>query len=132
VSDYKYNVGDLVHVNLAALDQLPPKNRKHVPDTFKSNLFTISKRRDDPSVQYFVPGYDWQGGDSWVDESFLSKWAGRGPLRLKVTIDREGSPESEVMATAAEVRESFEQAGELGVLDIIYTGDPVAELDSTG
>ena len=96
MSDYKYSIGDLVHVNVAVLDQLPPKNRKRVPNTLKSNLFTIAKRRTEPCNQYFVPGYDWQGGDSWVDESFLSKWAGAGPLRLKVTIDPEGSTDEEV------------------------------------
>jgi hypothetical protein len=96
MSDYKYNVGDLVHVNLAVLAQLPSKNRKRVPTTFKSNLFTITKQRKKPRNQYFVPGYDWQGGDSWVDECFLSKWAGAGPLRLKVTIDPEGDTMVEV------------------------------------
>ena len=96
MSDYKYSIGDLVHVNTAILDQLPPKNRKRAPKTFKSNLFTIARRRNDPTNQYFVPGYDWQGGDGWVDESFLSKWAGAGPLRLKVTIDPEGATNEEV------------------------------------
>ncbi|RKZ88303.1 MAG: hypothetical protein DRQ39_02685 [Gammaproteobacteria bacterium] len=96
MSDYKYSIGDRVHVNTTALDQLPPKNRKRVSKTFKSNLFSIAQRRNDPTNQYFLPGYDWQGGDSWVDESFISKWAGAGPLSLRVTIDPEGDTDVEV------------------------------------
>jgi hypothetical protein len=94
MSDYKYDVGDLVHVSIKVLDQLPKKNRKRVSSTFKSNLFIIAKRRKEPN-QYFVPGYDWQGGDAWVDEAWLSKWAGSGPLRLAVTIDPEDSTDEE-------------------------------------
>lgn len=96
MSDYKYSIGDRVHVNTTVLDQLPPKNRKRVSKTFKSNLFSIAQRRNDPTNQYFLPGYDWQGGDGWVDESFLSKWAGAGPLRLTVTVDPEGATDEEV------------------------------------
>ena len=103
MNDYKYNIGDLVHVNIAVLDQLPPENRKRVPKTFKSNLFTISKRRKEPCNQYFVPGYDWQGGDCWVNETFISKWADSGPLRVSVTIDPEGATLQEREANAKNI-----------------------------
>lgn len=96
MNDYKYKVGDLVQVDTTLLEQLPRKNRKRGSATFKSNLFTIAKRRSDPCIQYFIPGYDWQGGDGWVDEFILSKWAGAGPLRLHVTIDPEGDTDEEV------------------------------------
>lgn len=133
MSDYKYEIGDLVHVNTAVLDQLPPKNRKRSSNTFRSTLFTIAQRRNDPTIQYFVPGYDWQGGDSWVNEAWLSKWAGSGPLRLSVTIDSEGATAKERDAYAMEMVNKLRASCEdTPVVDIKYIDDPAAELDSTG
>lgn len=132
-NEYKYEVGDLVHVSPTALEQLPLKNRKRAQITFKSTLFTIAKRRDDPTIQYFVPGYDWQGGDSWVDESFLSKWAGSGPLRLSVTVDSEGATAKEREAYATEMTNKLHAVcKDTPVVDIKYIDDPAAELDNTG
>lgn len=134
MSDYKYKVGDLVHVSVAILDQLPPENRKRVSNTFKSNLFYIAQRRNDPTNQYFVPGYDWQGGDCWVDESFLSKWAGAGPLRLTVTIDPEGDTDDEVEEKLRNVcKKLVEDNEDLSGVEFELLPKAISEeLDSTG
>jgi len=133
MSDYKYDIGDRVHVNTAVLEQLPRKNRKRSSNTFKSTLFTIARRRNDPTIQYFIPGYDWQGGDSWVDEAWLSKWAGAGPLRLHVTIDPEGDTDVEVERKLRNVCKRIVEDNE-DLSDMTFELLPKAtpkELDST-
>ena len=106
--EYKFEIGDRVHLNETAYATLPPKQQKLLPTTFKTTLFTIARRfSKDGITQYFMPGYDWQCGHGWIDETWISKWMGSGPLRLTVTIDPQGDTDEEIDAKVEKVREKL-------------------------
>lgn len=101
--EYKFEIGDRVHLNETAYASLPPEQRKLLPTTFKTTLFTIARRDNEGGNQYFMPGYDWQCGHGWINEEWISKWMGSGPLRLTVTIDPQGDTDEEIDAKVANV-----------------------------
>ncbi len=116
MTEYKYNVGDLVHVNETAYESLSPEMRKRLPSTFKTTLFTIANREHAGDTNnYFMPGYDWQCGHGWITEAWITKWIGDGPLSLSITIDPEGDTEEEVEvfteAVLQQLRKVCEQFG---------------------
>jgi hypothetical protein len=112
-NEYKYEVGDLVHLNATAFESIPRKLRKHLPKTYKTTLFTIARRTNVADInQYFIPGYDWQGGSGWITEAWISKWYGSGPLQLTVTIDPENDTEEEVAEFTDEIIKQLRKVSE--------------------
>jgi len=96
MSEYKFEIGDRVYLNETAYVSLPEQNRTQLPNTFRGTIFTIAKRSDTTDEnQYFIPGYNWQGGTGWVTEAWLSKWCGEGPLRIQVMVDPEDDSHEE-------------------------------------
>lgn len=133
--EYKYEVGDRVHLNDTAFKSLPKEMLKHLPRTYQTTIFTVAQRTDAGGInQYFIPGYNWQGGSGWIKEEWISRWCGSGPFKLTVTV----MPENE---TLEELREFTEQAERdirnamrvpadiLGGVTFKYAKEPTRELD---
>jgi hypothetical protein len=132
MSNYKFDIGDYVYLNDSAFASLPKKNRMQLPTTFRSNIFSVAKQKNEAGTNwYFMPGYDWQGGTGWVTESWLTKWCGGGPLRLSVEIMPE---QDDTMKDLHDFQQRILAsmripANMIGTIDFTYAETPKAKLD---
>ncbi len=134
-NEYKFEVGDRVNINAVAYESLPAINRMRLPSKFKSTVFTIArKRRQGDVIQYFIPGYDWQGGTGWINEDWISKWCGGGPLRLTIAVIPEGETTKELMEFTETIKRGIYDAmgipaSELGHIEFECIDEIPVELD---
>ena len=134
MSKFKFDIGDRVHLNETAYAALPERNKLQLPNTFRGTIFTVARRHQIGNInQYFIPGYDWQGGTGWVVESWLSKWCGDGPLRMSIAIAPEDDTLREVLEYEKEIRDQIYKT--LGIpqrllkIEFEHTEEPALELD---
>ena len=132
MSNYKFEVGDRVYLDPAALSKLPKRLLKHLPATYRSHIFTVARRNDvGRRNRYFIPGYDWQGGTGWVVEEWLAKWCGEGTLRFSIEIMPEQDDTMETLHDfQRQILDSLRvPADRLGKIDFTYTHEPAQKLD---
>lgn len=146
--DYKFEVGNLIRISPDAFDEQLP-DFADIKNICHTRLFTIAERKvhwytvleeQCTTNWYRIPGYDWQGGDGWINEAWLTKWDGSGQLQLTVTLSPEGQTREAVEAEARVMLENIRDIAEgLGIpreaiskAAIRYDNEPAIDLDMVG
>jgi hypothetical protein len=111
--DFKFEVGNLVKIDPTAFDEQLPDFSK-VEEICDNNLFIIADRKvhwytiadeQHSTTWYYIPGYDWQGGNGWIDGAWLTRWNGAGQLQMTITLTSKKRTKEEAEAEAEELLE---------------------------
>ena len=146
--NFKFEVGTLVKINPEAIDEQLYSLSK-ITEICRTRLFTIADRKvhwytimeEQHSTNWYqIPGYDWHGGEGWIDEAWLTKWNGSGQLQITVTLSSEGQTREEVECEAKEMLVKIQDIVEglgmpreaISMVGIKYGDGPVIELDMVG